>query len=237
LNDAGWLHLTGITPALSALAAEANLEAAKTASSLGIPVSCDLNYRSKLWRWDSAASPQELARREMGRLLPFITHLVVGREDAAEILGIRPRISASPSDVPDQESTLDVMTQLADRFPGLRAIAMTQRQGVSAHHHLWGGCLYDVGTRKDHWAPIDLLGAYAPYEMTQIVDRIGGGDAFSAGLIFSWTTPELANPRTAVRFAVAASCLAHSIEGDANLVTRYEVEDLMAGSNGGRVRR
>lgn len=237
LSDASWLHLTGITPALSALAAEANLEAARTAMQLGIPVSCDLNFRSKLWRWDSSLSPQALAAREMNRVLPHVTHLIGGREDAASMLDIRPRGTSPSKDTPNREATLDVMTQLAARFPRLEAIAMTQRQGVSAHHHLWGGCLYTVATREDHWAPTDAEGRYAPYEITQIVDRIGGGDAFSAGLIFAWNTPDLSNPEQAVRFATAASCLAHSIEGDANEVTREEIEALMAGSNGGRVRR
>ncbi|MFZ9853974.1 MAG: PfkB family carbohydrate kinase [Limisphaerales bacterium] len=237
LAHAGWLHLTGITPGLSALAAEANLEAARTASQMGIPVSCDLNYRSKLWRWDPTQSPEGLAAREMDRVLPHITHLIAGREDAAVMLGIRPRVSSASGDAPSREVTLDVITQLVERFPRLQAIAMTQRQGVSAHHHFWGGCLYTVATREDHWAPRDADGRYSPYEIDQIVDRIGGGDAFSAGLIFAWHTPELADPGTAIRFATAASCLAHSIEGDANWVTRHEVESLMAGSTGGRVRR
>lgn len=237
LSDASWLHLTGITPALSALATEANLEAARTAMQLGIPVSCDLNFRSKLWRWDSSLSPQDLATREMNRVLPHVTHLIAGREDAASMLDIRPRGISPSRDTPDREATLDVMTQLAARFPRLQAIAMTQRQGVSAHHHLWGGCLYTVATREDYWAPTDPEGRYAPYEITQIVDRIGGGDAFSAGLIFAWNTPELSSPEQAVRFATAASCLAHSVEGDANGATREEIESLMAGSSGSRVRR
>ncbi|MFM7213965.1 MAG: sugar kinase, partial [Verrucomicrobiota bacterium] len=237
LSEAGWLHLTGITPALSALAAEANLEAARTAMQLGIPVSCDLNHRSKLWRWDSSLSPQDLAAREMNRVLPHVTHLIAGREDAVSMLGIRTRGTSTFGDTPNRDATLDVMTQLADRFPRLQAIAMTQRQGISAHHHLWGGSLYTVATREDQWAPTDAEGRYAPYEITQIVDRIGGGDAFSAGLIFAWNTPDLANPEQAVRFATAASCLAHSIEGDANVVTREEIESLMGGSTGGRVRR
>ena len=237
LSHAGWLHLTGITPALSALAAAANLDAAQTASGMGIPVSCDLNHRSKLWRWDSSLCPQALAAREMNQVLPHVTHLIAGREDAAAMLGIRPRDTSSLVDVPSREATLDVMTQLAERFPRLQSIAMTQRHGISAHHHLWGGCLYTVGTREDRWAPTDSGGRYAPYEITQVVDRIGGGDAFSAGLIFAWNTPGLSNPDQAVRFATAASCLAHSIEGDANAVTRDEIESLMAGSTGGRVRR
>lgn len=237
LSHAGWLHLTGITPALSAIAAEANLEAAQTASRLGIPISCDLNYRSKLWRWDTDRTPQDLARREMDRVLPHITHLIAGREDAAEMLGIHPRVAATPRDAPSREATLDVMIQLTERFPRLKAIAMTQRHGISAHHHLWGGCLYTVATHKDHWAPTDADGHHEPYEITQIVDRIGGGDAFSAGLIFAWNTPDLSPPEQSIRFATAASCLAHSIEGDANGVTREEIESLMSGSSGGRVRR
>ena len=237
LQGAGWLHLTGITTGLSSIAAEANLEAARTACAMGIPVSCDLNFRSKLWRWDTSLTPNTLAQREMGRLVPFVTHLIAGREDAAEMLGIRPRTPPANTDVPDRGATLDVMTQLVDRFPGLRAVAITQRQSFSAQHHLWGGCLLEVENRKDHWAPTNSVGEFEPYEIPQIVDRIGGGDAFSAGLLFAWNTPELAEPGTAIRFATAASCLAHSIEGDANLVTRSEIEALMSGATGGRVRR
>jgi len=237
LRDSGWLHLTGITPALSAFAAEANVAAARAARQLGLPVSCDLNFRSKLWRWNPALAPRELAAQQMQELLPWVTHLIGGREDAAEMLGIRPRTPPRTGDNPDPDAAVDVARQLHGRFPQLQAIALTQRESLSALHHYWGGFLYEPGEDRSYWAPLATDGAYAPYSITHIVDRVGGGDAFSAGLIFCWNTPELSNATTALRFATAASCLAHSIEGDANLVTRAEVESLMAGSASGRVRR
>lgn len=237
LRDAGWLHLSGITPAISSVAAEANLSAARAARERGIPVSCDLNFRGKLWRWNPSLAPRELASEQMHRLLPFVTHLVGGREDAAEMLGIRPRTAPRSGDGPDPEAVLDVARQIHSRFPQLEWIALTQRESVSALHHYWGGFLYDTSVDRPHWAPLAADGSYAPYSITHIVDRVGGGDAFSAGLIFCWTTPGMEAPATALGFATAAACLAHSIEGDANLVTRTEVEALMSGAAAGRLRR
>ena len=237
LSDAGWLHLTGITPALSATAAQATLFAARSARERGIPVSCDLNFRGKLWRWDPSLSPRDLATREMQALLPWVTHLVGGREDAAEMLGIRPRTPPRADDAPDPEAAMDVSRQIHARFPQLEWIAMTQRETVSALHHRWGGFLFDTRAGRAHWAPVSGDGQYTPYSITHIVDRVGGGDAFSAGLLRIWTSEGFADPGRAVAFATAASCLAHSIEGDANLVTQAEVEALIAGSGSGRLRR
>ncbi|KAB2667682.1 MAG: sugar kinase [Verrucomicrobia bacterium] len=237
LGDAGWLHLTGITPAVSAVAAEANLAAARAARRLGLPVSCDLNFRGKLWRWNPGLAPRELAAVEMSRLLPEATHLVAGREDAAEMLGIRPRVATRTDDGPDPDAILDVARQLHARFPRLETIAITLRESRSASHHRWGGFLYETAADRFHLAPSAPDGGLAPYEITHIVDRVGGGDAFSAGLIFALNTPELKDPNTALRFATAASCLAHSIEGDANLSSRAEIEALMGGSASGRVKR
>lgn len=237
LRDAGWLHLTGITPALSAVAAEATITAARAARELGLPVSCDLNFRAKLWRWNPNLSSRDLASQQMHRLLPWVTHLMGGREDAAEMLGIRPRTPPGTGDRPDPDSVVDVARQIHARFPGLEFIALTQRESVSALHHYWGGFLYDTRSGQAHWAPLAADGSYAPYSITHIVDRVGGGDAFSAGLIFCWTTAGLEAPATALDFATAAACLAHSIEGDANLVTRPEVEALRSGAASGRLRR
>jgi 2-dehydro-3-deoxygluconokinase len=237
LHDAGWLHLTGITPALSRVAADATVLAARTARQRGLPVSCDLNFRAKLWRWDPGLPPRELAGRTLGELLPHVTHLIGGREDASEMLGIRPRTAAATHDGVDLEAMRDVARQLVERYPQLQSVALTLRESVSASHHRWGGFLYDPATDTYEAAPCAPDGSYAPYEITHIVDRVGGGDAFSAGLIFAWNTGELSAARSAVRFAAAASCLAHSIEGDVNLSTRAEVEALMGGATSGRVRR
>lgn len=237
LRDAGWLHLTGITTAVSETAAEANLAAARAARRLGIPVSCDLNFRAKLWRWNPALAPRALAMEQMSRLLPEVTHLVGGREDAAEMLGIRPRTTARADDGPDPEAMLDVARQLHARFPALQAVAIALRETRSASHHRWAGFLFETASGEFHVAPSGPDGNLAPYDITHIVDRVGGGDAFSAGLIFALNTAELRDPATALRFATASSCLAHSIEGDANLSTRAEIEMLMGGGPSGRVRR
>lgn len=237
LAEAGWLHLTGITPALSAIAAEANLAAACAARARGIPVSCDLNFRSKLWRWEPGTAPRALANRILRQLLPNVTHLVAGREDAAEMLGIRPRTPPIPGDAPDLMAIRDVAVQLYETFPNLRLVAITLRQTVTASHHLWGGFVHDTASGRSFHAPVDGGGGFAPYSITHIVDRVGTGDAFSAGLIHCLNTPGLDDPETAVRFATAASCLAHSVEGDANRATRAEIEALMSGSGSFRVRR
>ncbi len=237
LADAGWLHLTGITPALSQAAADANLAAARTARSLGIPVSVDLNFRSKLWRWEPGTAPRTLANRLLRELLPFATHCIAGREDAAEMLGIRPRTPPPSGDKPDLEAILDVARQLHETFPNLEVIAITLRQTLSASHHLWGGLLHHTGSLQTFHAPATPDGAFDPYSIAHIVDRVGTGDAFSAGLIFALNTPELAAPEIALRFATAASCLAHSVEGDANRCSRAEIESLVNGSGTFRVRR
>lgn len=237
LRDAGWLHLTGITSAISAIAAQANLVAAKAARDRGIPVSCDLNYRSKLWRWKPSKTPNELAVEQMHELLPWVTHLMGGREDAAEMLGIRPRTPPRSDEAPDVDAFVDISRQLHARFPQLQVVSMTQRQSLSATNHFWGGFLYSPQSGQTWVSPKNGEGKYAPYAITHIVDRVGGGDAFSAGLIFAWNTPGLDAPQIALDFATAASCLAHSVEGDTNWVTRTEVESLMAGAVSGRVRR
>ena len=130
----------------------------------------------------------------------------------------------------------DVARRVAERFPNVRQVAITLRESISASHNNWGAMLYDAATGTAHFAP-EKDGSYAPYEIRNIIDRVGGGDSFGAGLVFALTTPGLDNPSAAVRFAVAASCLAHSIEGDFNFSSRAEVESLMGGSASGRVVR
>ena len=225
LEGCAWLHLTGITPALSAVAAEANLLAARTARRLGIPVSCDLNYRSKLWRWAPGAGPEGLAREQMLRLIPHVTHLVGGADDMALMLGLGP----------GEPGELGWARAAWVAFPWLQAVGMTRRRASDASGLEWSGFLLDGRTGEHAEAPADEAGKVRPYEIRQVVDRIGTGDAFTAGLIHGWRTG--ATTAWTVAFATAASCLAHSIEGDACMVTPSEVEALMAGASGGRVRR
>jgi len=228
-NGATWFHLTGITPALSQNAAEVSRTALREAASRGLRISMDMNFRSKLWNWSPPLSARELAARTMPDLLPFVTVFMGGCEDAAEMLGIRPG-----KDVGDP--VLDVARQIRARYPQMTHIATSLREAISATHNNWGGLLYDSATDQAYRAPL-RDGRYEPYAITDIVDRLGGGDAFAAGLIFALVTPELSAPGTAVSFAVAAGCLSHSIEGDFNYSTREEIEALMGGDSAGRVRR
>ncbi len=226
---ASWFLLSGITPAISRNAAEVSRVALREARARGLRVVCDLNFRSKLWQWEPPLKPRDLAARTLRELLPSVTFLVCGREDAAELLGIHPRPGAA-------DPCLDVARQLVSQFPQLTHVAMTLREGISASHNNWGGMLYDAALDQAFYAPL-AAGRYEPYAITDIVDRLGGGDAFTAGLLFALATPELAAPPAAIAFAVAASCLAHSIEGDFNYCTRAEIEALMNGAASGRVNR
>lgn len=236
LADARWLHVSGITPALSRVAFESVLAAARAAKAAGATVSCDLNFRKKLWQWEPGLSASALAARCMADVLPLVDIVIANEEDAADVLGIH----AGDSDIEggrlDVERYPAVAREIARRFPNVSKIAITLRESISASHNNWGAMLHDVATGSSHFAPL-ADGVYRPYEIRDIVDRVGGGDSFAAGLIFALNTPELSAPADAIRFAVAASCLAHSIEGDFNFSTRAEVETLMAGNASGRVVR
>lgn len=233
LEGCAWLHVTGITPALSRVAADATILAARKARERGIPVSCDLNHRSKLWRWNPGTSPEALAREQMLRCIPHVTHLVGGADDLALMLGVEPAVPQGGGDGEGMEGRW--ARGVCAAFPWIQAVGMTRRRATSASELEWSGFLLEGGTGRTHEAPLDAGGRVRPYEIRQVVDRIGTGDAFTAGLIHGWSTG--ADPGWTVAFATAASCLAHSVEGDACLVTRAEVEGLMGGASGGRVRR
>ena len=236
-ENAQWLHLSGITPALSRNAAEATLEAAQRAKGAGARVSIDLNFRGKLWKWDSGKSTRELAQETMRGILPFIDVVVGNEEDCHDVLGIQAGDTDVHSGTLDTARYPDVARQVSQQFPNVSKVAITLRESLSATHNNWGAMLYDAQMDQPYFAPLDKQGNYRPYEIKNIVDRVGGGDSFAAGLIFSLTTPELSDPQTALQFAVAASCLKHSIKGDFNYSTRAEVEKLMGGSGSGRVVR
>jgi 2-dehydro-3-deoxygluconokinase len=236
LAGAGWLHVSGITPALSRLAFEATLAAVRAARAHGLSVSCDLNFRKKLWQWEPGTRAAELARRCLSDILPQVDLAIANEEDAADVFGIH----AEGSDITGGRLAVDryphVAAEMVRRFPNLAKVGITLRESISASHNNWGGMLYDAAARRAFFAP-EADGAYAPYEIRDIVDRVGAGDAFAAGLVFALNTAELAAPETAIRFAVAASCLAHSIEGDFNYSSRAEIEALMGGDASGRVKR
>jgi 2-dehydro-3-deoxygluconokinase len=219
-KDATWFHWTGITPAISQNAAEVCLEAIKKANELGITVSCDLNYRKNLWKYGKTA----------GELMPELvagTDIVLGNEeDAEKVLGIKPEGVDVTGGHVEGAAYESVSKQIMERFPRCKKVITTLRGSVNANHNTWSGVLWDG--RKLYEAPT--------YQITHIVDRVGGGDSFMGGLIYGMLTYE-GNDQKALNFAVAASCLKHTIYGDFNQVTADEVEKLMGGDASGRVAR
>lgn len=236
-DGAQWLHLSGITPALSKNAAEATLVAAQKAKAAGATVSIDLNFRGKLWKWDESKTARELAGEIMREILPFIDVVIANEEDCHDVLGIQAGDTNVHSGALDTSRYPDVARQVVELFPNVSKVAITLRESLSASHNNWGAMLFNAKSGTPYFAPLDIDGNYEPYEIRNIVDRVGGGDSFAGGLIFALTTPELSEPQTAIKYAVAASCLKHSIKGDFNFSTRAEVEALMGGSTSGRVVR
>jgi 2-dehydro-3-deoxygluconokinase len=220
LDGAGWFHWTGITPAISQSAADVCAEAIKTANAKGITVSCDLNYRKNLWKYGKKAS-------EVMESLVDGTDVILGNEeDAAMVLGIHPEGVDVTTGHVEAAAYESVSRQIMKRFPRCKKVITTLRGSVNANHNSWSGVLWD-GTQL-YEAPV--------YQITHIVDRVGGGDSFMGGLIYGMLTwPE--DDRKALSFAVAASCLKHTIYGDFNRVTVDEVLKLMAGDASGRVAR
>ena len=237
LNGAAWFHITGITPALSATAATVSLDAVSRAKALGLTVSCDLNFRKKLWNWEEGTDARTLAQRVMRSLLPHVDVLIANEEDAHDVLGVESGSMDTDSGTIDARRYSEVAEKIAAQFPNISKIAITLRESVSATHNNWGGMLYDVGSKIAHFMP--LVGdEYRPYPIKAIVDRIGGGDSFSAALVFAFMDPTLRGlDSDVISFATAASCLCHSIQGDFNFTTREEVLSLMGGRTSGRINR
>jgi len=236
-EGASWFHITGITPAISAQSAAAAREAVRAAKERKITVSCDLNFRKKLWRWKAGAGPVELARETMRGLVPFVDVVIANEEDAEMCLGIRAAESNVEEGAIHLEGYAEVARQIVQQYSNVSRVAITLRESLSASHNNWGALLYDAKSGSLHTAPCDAGGRYHPYEIKNIVDRVGAGDSFAGGLIFALNTPGLDDAATALRYATAASCLKHSIKGDFNYATRSEIESLMKGSGSGRVVR
>ena len=220
LEGADWFHWTGITPAISQGAADVCLEAVKAANRLGVTVSCDLNYRKNLWKYGKKAS-------EIMPELVACSDIILGNEeDADKVFGIKPEgfdVTATGGQV-DQKRFQSVGEQLMAKFPRAKKVIITLRGSINANHNTWGGVLWDGKT----------LYQSPRYGITHIVDRVGGGDSFMGGLIYGLLNFD---DQKALNFAVAASCLKHTIYGDYNLVTVAEVENLMKGDGSGRVSR
>jgi 2-dehydro-3-deoxygluconokinase len=237
LEGVRWVHITGITPSLSRAAFESTLALARAAHERRVPVSCDLNFRKKLWRWRPGTNLQHLARESMGELLPLVDLVIANEEDAADVLDIHAAGTSIEQGQINAAAYEQVARTIVDRFPNVGRVAITLRESISADHNNWGAMLFDARADRVCFAPCDAAGKYRPYEIRDIVDRVGGGDAFGAGLIYALNDPQWSAPDLALRFAVASSCLKHSISGDFNYVSLDEVEALVHGSASGRVRR
>lgn len=231
------LHVTGITPSLSENAYRATLELVRQARQRGVKVSCDLNFRKKLWRWRPGTAPAALARRCMEEMLPLVDLVLGNEEDFEQELGIRAAGSAVEEGRIEAAAYGEVAREVCHRFPNVRQVAITLRESLSANHNRWGAMFYDAASDAAYFAPTDAHGDYRPYEIRDIVDRVGGGDSFAAGLLFALDCPEVATPRQVLQFATAASCLKHSIPGDISFATLAEVRALVAGHASGRVQR
>lgn len=215
-EGASWFHFTGITPALSDGLYVACQKACQIARSKGITISCDLNYRSKLWT-------KQLARERMSELCKYVDVCIANEEDAKNVFDICPANTDVTSGVLNKQAYIDVASQLICRF-GFKAVAFTLRSSMSANDNKWAGMIYD-GSQAYYSKEYDI----------HIVDRVGGGDSFGAGIIYSMLNKK--NYQEAIDFAVAASALKHSIEGDYNRVSIVEIEHLLGGDGSGRIQR
>ncbi len=233
-SGAGWFHTTGITPAVSENAAEAAVAAVTAARAAGLTVSVDLNFRSSLWRWKEGVSPRELARKVMPEIVRHCDLLIGNEADAFDVLDIAPPDSDVERGRLSHAAYTDVARRIAQSYTNLRRIAFTLRESVSATHNRWGAMLYSVDSGSASFAPT-ADGIYRPYEITSIVDRVGAGDSFAGGLIYSLHSGM--TDLNALEFGTAFSCLAHSIEGDINYSSRDDVERMIASSGSGRVQR
>ncbi len=215
-DGADWFHFTGITPALGGNVAAICLDACKAAKERGITVSCDLNYRNKLWT-------KEQAGKVMGEICGYVDVCIANEEDAGDVFGIKAGKTDITAGELNYEGYKDVAKQLADRF-GFKKVAITLRSSISANDNKWAAMLYDG---EGYY--------FSKNYLMHIVDRVGGGDSFGGGLIYACLSGF--DSQKTIEFAVAASCLKHSIEGDFNQVSVDEVLKLAGGDASGRVQR
>ena len=220
LAGAAWLHITGITPAISQSAAHLSLECVKAAKEAGCTVSCDLNYRKNLWNYGKSA------KEIMTEIVQYADLLIANEEDCQKSLGIDADVHIESGEL-DRKKYETLTSKVLAQFPALKMIAVTLRESHNADNNGWSACLHD---RKQFFLS-------KHYRITDIVDRVGGGDAFSAGLIYALNSGENKSTQDALEFAVASSCLKHSIPGDFNRVSVKDVNALLAGDASGRVQR
>lgn len=214
----GWFHITGITPAISESAKELSLEAVKKAKERGVTVSCDLNYRKNLWKYGKKAS------EVMRTLVEYVDVAIANEEDVQKALEISAEVDVESGSL-DREKYHQLGNKVLEAYPNLKMIAITLRESQSADWNGWAACLND---RENFYVS-------KKYEIRDIIDRVGGGDSFAGGLIYGLNHYQ--ERKDALEFAVAASCLKHSIIGDFNRVSAADVEKLMGGDGTGRVQR
>ena len=215
-DGVSWFHFTGITPALSDELVEICEEALKVAKTKGITISCDLNYRKKLWT-------KEKAGKVMAKLCKYVDYCIANEEDAKDVFGIEADNTDIYGGKLDRDGYISVAKKLTDKF-GFKGVAITLRESKSANDNDWSGMLYTNGQAY-----------FSKKYSIHIVDRVGGGDSFGGGLIYTLLNDY--TPQQAIEFAVAASCLKHSIEADYNMVSVAEVQNLAGGDASGRVQR
>jgi len=217
-TGAKWFHFTGITPALSESAAELTLEAVKAAQAKGVKVSCDFNYRGKLWKYGKSAP------EVMRELVKYVDVGIANEEDCQKSLGITADVDVKSGEL-DKSKYEALSAKMFEVYPNLTEMAITLRESFNADHNDWSACLRNK----------DGFHLSRQYSMRDIVDRVGGGDSFASALIYGLTAYD--DPQESLEFAVAASSLKHTISGDFNRVTVEEVEKLMSGDGSGRVVR
>ena len=218
LDGANWFHFTGITPALGGELPEICMDALKVCRAKGITTSCDLNYRKNLWTTEEAG-------KVMGELMKLVDVCIANEEDAEKVFGIKAENTDVDAGVVNHEGYKSVASQLSSRF-GFKRVAITLRTSISANDNIWAAMLYDANENEYYFS--------RSYNI-HIVDRVGGGDSFGGGLIYASLMNK--SSQDVIEFAVAASCLKHTIIGDYNLVSVKEVEGLIKGGGSGRVQR
>jgi 2-dehydro-3-deoxygluconokinase len=218
LAGAGWFHVTGITPSISESAAELAIESVRKSREMGVTVSCDLNYRKNLWKWGKSASSV------MTALMKFVDVAIANEEDVQMALGFKADVDVASGKL-DHSQFEKLTSEVLSEYPNLKMIAVTLRESKSASHNGWSACINDR----------EKFMVSRAFEITHVVDRVGTGDSFAAGLIYG--LQKLASHREALEFAVATSCLKHSVTGDFHRCTVDEVDALLKGGGSGRVQR
>ncbi len=236
MEGTGVFHVSGISPAVSRKACELTVQGLENAKKKGITISVDLNFRSKLWKWDKEKKPEVLARETMTRIVSKADILFGNEEDAQKVFGMKTKGLDLATGSLDPGEYERLVMELSRRFSGLKYIALSLRYSMDASRNLWGGLLYDVGSEVIHFHPAKEGGGFLPMEISSIVDRVGAGDAFAGGILFGlWHMRYL--PAKALAVGVSAGALAHTFPGDWFYSNLDQVEALASGITSARIQR